>query len=660
MSSSVLRLIVVLAVLGAAGFFVVSMMLDSEGKDANVEQVETDTTTDPEPAEPPEKADAERETVKVADEPERNAAAAGPVLQVEAGTGTMSGVVVNMDRAPVEGAKVTLAVGPKNLTFHLPSARKRTDRTATTAADGTYTLEGLAANDNYIVIVEHPEYALSEAEGQAVRESDFTLVPDIVLDLGGLVRGSVKGPNGIVIAGATVELWDTLDMNFKGADEKAPWKSTTTDSEGNFTFKIVHFNACEVVVSADGYATTSRNNTMIFAKIEDRELNFELSLANSIQGVVVDERGQAIAGVKISGYQIGKGPADRGMSKGNAVSADDGRFTMQGLAVGNYNLSARMAGYSDATHVAAAGSSDARIVMQLRGGVSGVVRERATGAPVTDFEIRVLRRHGDHEPSPMGKRQRYRTSDGSFNFPDLDPFNYVLEGVAKGYAPGRSEEFFVQRGNDVTGITIELDVGASLSGVVVDSAAKPVAGALVKLNTNNFVSNPILDIFGSLPNAPKKHEWKTKTKKDGTFQIDLVVPGTYQIEVSKADFSRKAMNDIQLQNGQTVQLGRVVVSSGGFITGTCKEAAGQPFSDGTIHCQGPNGSMKTVKPDYDGRFDFKNLEPGSYKLTLQPDKMGGSAVNPLMKILYAQKTEQTVQVREGAGSSAVLSLPPPQ
>ena len=120
------------------------------------------------------------------------------------------------------------------------------------------------------------------------------------------------------------------------------------------------------------------------------------------------------------------------------------------------------------------------------------------------------------------------------------------------------------------------------------------------------------------------------------------------------------MNDVQLQEGPSTDLGRIVISAGGSIAGNCKEASGQPFSDGTVHCQGPNGSMKTTKPDYDGRFEFKNLEPGTYKLTLQPDKMGGEAVNPLMKILYAQKTEASVQVREGAGSTAVLTLPPPQ
>ena len=48
------------------------------------------------------------------------------------------------------------------------------------------------------------------------------------------------------------------------------------------------------------------------------------------------------------------------------------------------------------------------------------------------------------------------------------------------------------------------------------------------------------------------------------------------------EYSRKAMNDVQLQNGQNLDLGRVVVSAGGSITGTCKEATGQPFSDADV------------------------------------------------------------------------------
>ncbi|MFG0318669.1 MAG: hypothetical protein ACF8XB_15450, partial [Planctomycetota bacterium JB042] len=284
----------------------------------------------------------------------------------------------------------------------------------------------------------------------------------------------------------------------------------------------------------------------------------------------------------------------------------------------------------------------------------------ATGQPVREFTIRVLRRHADHDPAPTGRTERFSSADGSFTLTDLDPFNYVLEAVAKGFAPGRSQEFFVQRGDVASGVTIELDQGAAVTGVVVDSAGAPVAGAKVKLNPNNFVHNTILDIFQNLPNAPAKHEWSTTSKKDGSFSMNLIVPGTYQVEISKAGYSRKAVNDLQLAGGAPLDLGRQVVSSGGSITGNCREPGGKPFSDGTVHCQGQNGSMKTARPDYDGRFEFNNLEPGEYKLTLQPDKMQGQPVNPLMKILYAQKTEQAVQVREGASTQVQLSLPPPQ
>lgn len=661
MSSSALRLIVVLAVLAAAGFFVVQTLLDSGGtSDVTVEETPSTTLREETPLETPEEVPARREAVAAETAPERNVEQAEAVVQAGTGTGTMSGVVLNKQRQPVQDATVTLAFGPQNLTFHLPSSRKRTDRSVKTAADGTYSFEGLAAADNYVVIVEHPDYALEEQEGVAVRESDFVLVPDIILGHGGLVHGVVAGPEGILLANADVELWDTLDANFRSPGDKAPWKTTKTDAAGRYSFSNVHFNACEVVVSAEGYATASRANTTIFSEIEDRELNFELSLANAIRGLVLDEQNRPVPNATLEAFQLGKGPVDRGMSKGRAVSDAGGSFTLNGLADGNYNISAKAPGYSDQTHVAAARASDVRIVLQRRGGVTGVVRVKATGAPVTDFAISVLRRHADHEPAPMGRTERFSSPDGTFTLTDLDPFNYVFEATAKGFAPGRSQEVFVQRGGTASGVTIELDEGATVTGVVVDSAGAPVAGAEVKLNPNNFVSNTILDIFSNLPNAPKKHEWATRTKKDGRFTLKLVVPGTYQVEVAMTGYSRKAINDVQLTGGQTADLGRQVVSSGGSITGTCRDASGQPVADGTVHCQGPNGWMDQKKPDYDGRFEFQNLEPGDYKLTLQPDKMQGKPVNPLMKILYAQKTEQAVQVREGANAQVQLNLPPMQ
>ncbi len=664
MQSSVLRPVIVLIILAAVVILGVQVFRDSGSNPEVVPDVEETTG----PAEqggatqqPPSIADpAAGATPEPADEQKREVVLpAGIDADFNTGTGSLSGRVISPEKVAVEGAVVSLAVGPADIQFSLPGTRRPTGRDTKTDEDGAYHFDGLPAASNYVVLVSHPDYARDEVAGQVVYEHDYTLVPDIVLGHGSRVFGVVQDDVGGFLAGARVELWDQLEANFMKEGEKRPWKVTQSDDAGHYEFTNVHFNACEVVASAPGRAASTKMSTTLFAQSGDREINFMLGAPAEIAGVVEDERGKAIPGAVVDAFQIGQA-REMGLSKARAETGDKGEFLLVDLAQGTYTLTARATNYSDKpAGTFEAGARDVHIVLERRGAVSGSVVDAATNQPLTRFQLHLHWKRQEVQPTPTGKLKLVSSPDGTFEFDDVEPNSYVMEAEAPGYAPCRSEPFQVQRGATTENVRIAMSKGGAIEGRVVTGDGQPVAGALVQLNPNGFVPNPVLAIFSSFPSSIPKREFRTRTDENGDFALRLVIPETYQVEVSSHSLSPQAVNDVSVVEGQVTTVGRITLSAGGTITGRCLDPAGKAFADGRVQAATANGNTYTVRPNYDGRFEIQNLPPGEYDVTLHPEKVDGAQVNPLLMIVQAQKTKVAVQVREGRTEQIVLQVPPP-
>ncbi|MBI4882229.1 MAG: carboxypeptidase regulatory-like domain-containing protein [Planctomycetes bacterium] len=678
MQRSVLRPLIVLVVLAVVVFLGVQVFRDSGPGPEEVTTVQEGPASAGQGTTVRETPDVEGPAPGASQDPVTElkrevALPAGIDADFNAGTGNLSGRVVDPERAAVEGARVSLAVGPADIQFSLPGTRRPTGRETATDSDGAYDFEGLPAASNYVVLVSHLDFARAEIAGQVVYENDYTLVPDIVLGHGSRVFGVVKDDLGGLLVGARVELWDQLEANFMREGEKRPWKVTETDETGRYEFTNVHFNACEVAASAPGRASATKMSTTLFADSGDRQIDFVLGPPAEIAGRVEDESGAAVAGAVVECYQIGQA-REQGASKARAESDANGAFLLAGLAQGTCTRTARARNYSDKpAGTAESGARDVVIVLERRGAVSGSVVDAATSRPLSKFQLHLHYNRqqtspapADHpqpvvtvEPTPTGKLKLVSSADGTWEFDDVDPGSYVMEAEALGYAPCRSLPFQVQRGETTGNVRVVMSKGADIEGTVVTSDGRPVPGALVQLNPNGFVPNPVLAIFSSLPSSIPKREFRTRTDEKGAFALRLVIPGTYQIEVSSPNFSSQAVNDVSAVEGQTTAVGRIALSSGGAIVGRCLDPAGKPFADGKVQASTKNGNTYTVRPNYDGVFEIQNLPPGEYDVTLHPEKVDGAQVNPLLMIVQAQKTKVAVVVREGRSEQIVLQVPPP-
>lgn len=157
----------------------------------------------------------------------------GLVIRMTSG-GAIVGRVVDWQGNPVAGARLQTHDSEyvddpffRSLGQY-PSAA--TEATSKTNADGTFRIEGLTP-ETYQVDVRHKDHAQLIHQNVEVREGAPTNVGDLKLSAGAVVEGTVVGPGGQPLAGATVQL--------RGAGDEPHNYPARTDTDGNYRVEHV-------------------------------------------------------------------------------------------------------------------------------------------------------------------------------------------------------------------------------------------------------------------------------------------------------------------------------------------------------------------------------------------------------------------------------------
>jgi carboxypeptidase family protein len=245
---------------------------------------------------------------------------------------------------------------------------------------------------------------------------------------------------------------------------------------------------------------------------------------------------------------------------GETITDQDGRFGFEGIAAGSYNLDVQKTGYvtfpdtlgRPHTIQVEAGQNVAEVAVQLQRGaiIAGRVLD-AAGQPLADVGVMALRR------TTMGSQERYlprsgpgQTNDiGEFRVAGLAPGDYIVAATPRGgpppfggpglmppaatpsrttpvttYYPGTRDQATAQSIHVSAAQTIDNVVFTILSapayrisGIVVDDAGSPVAGAMVMLMTDSR-TGPFMDRSSN-----------ARSLEDGTFVVATVPAGTYRL-----------------------------------------------------------------------------------------------------------------------------------
>jgi hypothetical protein len=230
--------------------------------------------------------------------------------------------------------------------------------------------------------------------------------------------------------------------------------------------------------------------------------------------------------------------------------------------------------------------------------------------PVVDAEIRL------HENALVTSVVARTDEAGRFELPSLSRGS-TIGARAPGYAPS----FLVQIG-DATGsldVTLWLERGAAVQGVVVDSNGRPVNGADVRLG--EFSENgPLHASDGTLREAPPPID--LETGDDGRFEADQLPEGLLPVSVRAAGFS--PWHVYMVLGSSEPRQARIVLFACATVSGTVRDATGQPVAGATIDTPwhdgfGPHAATSAV----DGAFTLRDVPAGdTFPLVASSGKLG--------------------------------------
>lgn len=199
----------------------------------------------------------------------------------------------------------------------------------------------------------------------------------------------------------------------------------------------------------------------------------------AISGRVVDASQTPVSGVFVEVQQ----PVIA-----NTYTAENGSFRLTGLAAGLHYFHAKKDGYSDQSLEVEAGDMNLSVVLQGLASVSGRVVDGKTGAVVPEFTISSYRGMVTQtDPSKACERHSVNDPDGRFELSSVDRAGTTLFVEATGYATSVTT---LERTTDesLRDLTIAIQPGASVDGIVTDAAGNPVAGAWVLFSPANVPS----------------------------------------------------------------------------------------------------------------------------------------------------------------------------
>jgi protocatechuate 3,4-dioxygenase beta subunit len=323
-----------------------------------------------------------------------------------------------------------------------------------------------------------------------------------------------------------------------------------------------------------------------------------------------------------------------------ATSGPDGTFKIAGIAPGSAVLRA----FSSDRRLAAppvtvnAPAKNVTITMPQGARIEGRVLDRATQQPVTDFTILLPSRAGPNRGGFEGG-QPIHADDGRYAIDNVTPGQVQLMVNATGYVVAMRGDITVEDGKTASGIDIQLDRGATITGHVT-AAGAPVAGVQVR---QSFERTPVFS--------------NTTTDADGLYTLQGVAQGDHTIEFQKMGFvvlhkpvevaaGKDVRLDAELDAGQELR-GRVVDRSGQGVSGVYVAVGSGGMRPGT-----------TVSTDGDGAFAIQGLDSGKYSLMIRKD---GYAGGNLTDIDVPQARPITFTLDSGATiTGRVTGIPPEQ
>lgn len=525
---------------------------------------------------------------------------------------------INAALSPVAGA-LTGVITDSATGAPLPGASIRvftsegiTLQTASTGADGSYSIPSLQPGSYSVVIME--EGYAGRTIGAMINAGAVTTLNVALQQLAGAISGMVTDTSGNPIADAIVRIFSNNIIVVRVA----------TREDGTYDIGNLAPGSYYVTVRAEGFGGLSFS--AVVNPGETTIENFVLTPnPGSVTGTVTDTNGSPIAGAILT---ISLNVSGGGLLTTRYVSQTDGSYIIENLFPAPYLITAAATTFQS-TFQSITIASDQRAVANFvlqsdPGTLSGTIVDN-NGIPIAGAAVLIKTSTGNG----VTIATIFSDPSGHFQTSSLAPGNYTVFASAGSFQIASATVSV--RSDEIIPITLVLIPNpGSIQGAVVDARiGLPIFGVLVSVtDSNNFqVASIIADDVS-------------------TFRFDGLPPGSYTVAVRALNYQSGTLGAIvmsdstspinfSLQPEPGIILGKVVPAIGGAII--------QLFNSNNI-------LISTAITDPQGSFGFLGEAIGAYYLTAIADGFTSQIAGAT--VTSNQTTQVTVNLTPNPSSIA--------
>lgn len=476
-------------------------------------------------------------------------------------------------------------------------------------------------------------YDRFEYTGRRVQR-DYALTPEATI-VGRVIRADTNAP----VANASVRSSST-EMGLRLAAPGA----TTTNEQGRFTISGLAAGRHRVLAFAEGAASAEAVEVNVEPGRPSGEVLLRLVPASRLSGVVTDGRDPVVGATVSLGFGESRGSVD-------AVTQSDGSFAIDPVARGIAMLTVRDYDVREpkTIKIDRADVSGVRVLVDMMASIAGHVSFQGkplVGALVSD----AIRRNTAYAEAD-GSYVVHGMAAGRYHMAAMDPLTQAF-----GWGP----ELVLAKGEKRTGVDIDINCTAKISGIVVEPDGKPVSGVSVMFEMLHF-----------------NDMGQDVTSPDGTFCVRNLMGGDdYRASVQAAaqttvrlKLASDSPTTVNVKNATAEVTGvRLVVQRDHLaISGRTVDGDGQPFSDVRVVAFRADDMTGSMLDDWfahpsaisatDGSWSVADLDTGTYTLRA---RAGDGSEGLVRGVAAGQKNVVITPQHAGAiaGTLVGFSSPP--
>jgi len=524
---------------------------------------------------------------------------------------SIKGKVTDAEGNPAAGALVIPslsleAAGPSPIELFVPPCERLLR--ATTAADGTFVLDGLPENAKAMLRVSHPDFAIT------VSGSEPSSGPG---GLGGTIQVGERDIEVKLEPGATIEgtvTFEGTDRPTVGALVEAamavsrPEKQVLgvmeakTDQEGNYTIRGVPEGTYGLQVTYPDWTAPVKQAIVAEKGARVTGADFVLGKGVLVAGkFTMAETGEPVK----DGYVVMR--VAPGLLSGHSIrrpvkTEQDGTFALR-QPPGMLNIYA----YTESSGYIPPEESQRELFLVAGQDQTGLTFKVT---PWISFKGKVLGPNGEPLPGAQvfvkkaPERTARTAANGAFELPLVgqQPSEYRFTTLEARHPdmPGHRGllAILLQSELDAEG-DIELKQTGTVAGCVVDGSGKPIKSANVTASTMFRIGR-----YGT-----SDVDQTAISDESGQYEMEEVTSGvSYQIQATAEGRGQDMGQNLVLKEGETYTVRDLVLEVADmFIEGTVTDADGEPAASVHIGCNGPGTGYRSAITDDKGRYRLDKL-----------------------------------------------------